>query len=177
MENGVLAALNSDRIVQSKLSAIVTEDCVVLPSFGNQPHMVFSLESITKIKIVKTSYPSLLVIAAGLFLLSAAALSSKDGAGTGWPLGVLGVVFLFAFLFSQRARVVFMLGRETCQTISGSFADVADLLAAVEVARESFLNDHALTGESQAWLKTGVITRLRQWINGLLSPQIRTCDI
>ena len=172
MENTVLAAISGERIVQSKLSAIVTEDCVVIPSFSGQPHTILSIGCISQVKVVKTSYPSLIVISAGLFLLSAAAFSSKDGAGTGAPLGVLGLIFLFTYLLSQKARVVFLAGREVTQTVNGSFADVADVVAAVELARKNLL-----TSSTERFPRSSFLTRVKQWLNGLASPRIRTWDL
>ncbi len=172
MHDGLFAAITSEKVVQSKLSVVVTEDCVIIPSFSRQPHTVLSLGAISKIKIVKTYYPSLAVISVGLLLLCAAAFSSKDGAGTGVPIGVLGAIFFVAFIASQRARVVFMNGSEATQTINGSFADVADLVSAVEVTRRNLLEMNSDEVEI-----AGVFARIRQWVSGILSPRVRTFNL
>ena len=169
MQDVVFTSLTSERVVQSKLSVIVTEECVVIPSFSRQPNTVLSLGAISQIKVVKTHHPSLLVISAGSLLLAAAALSSKDGAGMGIPIGIVGIGFLVTFLASQKARVVFMDGLEATQTINGSFAEVADLVAAVEVSRRNLM-----TTSSEKIMVPGVFTRANQWITGLLSSRIRT---
>lgn len=169
MHNNVLAAVSSERIVQSRLSVVVTEECVVVPSFSGQPNTVLSLDSITKIKVVKTSYPSLAVIAASLFLVAAAAASSKQGSGAGLPVGVLATVFLAAYLVLQKARVVFMNGWEATQTISGSFAEAADLIDAVATSRRNLMNASA-----EKLVTPGFFGRLQQWTSGLFSARIRT---
>ena len=172
MQNVVLSGLNSEKIVQSKLSTIVTEDCVVVPSFSGQPHTALSLLSISALKVVKTYHPSLLVIAAGLFLLAAAANYSKEGAGTAVPLGLLGLVFLIAFFASQRARVVFISGLESTQSYNGSFTEVADLVIAVAVARRNLVEVSA-----EKISEPRFFSRIRQTVAGVFSSRIKTIPL
>ena len=172
MKNVVLSGLNNEKVLQSKLSTIVTEDCVVVPSFSGQPHTALSLLSIDSLKIVKSHHPSLLVIAAGLFLVAAAANYSKEGAGTALPIGLLGSAFAVAFLVTQRARVVFVSGAEATQSFKGPFTEVADLVAAVEVTRRNLLN-----AQPEPIREAGFFLRVAQTINGLLSSRIRTIKL
>ena len=169
MQNVVLSGLSNEKILQSKLSTIVTEDCVVVPSFSGQPHTALSLLSINALKVVKTYHPGLLVISAGLFLLAAAANSSKEGSGTAVPIGLLGAVFLLAFFASQRARVVFISGSEATQSFNGSFTEVADVVLAVRVARRNLLNL-----SSETIKEPGFFARIRQSISGIFSSRVRT---
>ena len=169
MKNGILDAVNRERIVESKLSVVVTEDCVIVPAFGGQPHTVLSLACLSAIKIIKIYHPSLLVIAAGLLFLCASAASSKEGAGTGLPIGMLGAVFLIAYVATQRARVVFMTGSEATQSVSGSFPDVSALVVAVQTAKRNLAEE-----SSEKLAKTRFLTRVLLRVNGLFSPRIRT---
>ncbi len=169
MQDVVFASINSERVVQSKLSVIVTEECVVVPAFSGQPNTVLSLAVISQMKIVKSYHPSLIVISAGLFLLAAAASASRDGAGMGLPIGIVGLVFLVAFVVLQKARVVFMNGSEATQTVNGSFTEVADLVAAVELSKRNLE-----FASSQPLPVPGFTTRVSQWVSGLMSPRIRT---
>ena len=58
----------------------------------------------------------------------------------GLPIGIFGLGFFVAFLLLQKARVVFYIGSEATQTVNGSFAEVADLVAAVQVSRRNLIN-------------------------------------
>lgn len=172
MPYDVLAAITSEKIVQSRLSVVVTEECVVIPSFSGQPHTVLSLDSITKIKIIKTSYPALAVISVSLFLIAAAALHSKEGFSAGAAIGGLAFAFLIAYIICQRARVVFMSGREATQSLNGSFTEVADLVAAFKISRNNLMRS-----EGGRLVTPGLVRRFQQWISGLLSPRIRTLTL
>ncbi len=169
MQNVVLSGLNNEKILQSKLSTIVTEDCVVVSAFSGQPHTALALLSISTLKIVKTHHPSFLVISAGLFLLAAAANHSKEGGGTALPIGLLGVAFLVAFLASHRARVIFLSGSEATQSLKGSYTEVADLVGAVQVARRNLLNL-----SSERMKRPSFVARIRQSVSGIFSSRVRT---
>ncbi len=135
MPNTILAALSSDEILQAGLSAVVTPDYVIVTSPKGESHVVISLERLSEIKTLKTTYPGLLVIASGAFLVAAAAYCSKEGDGAGTPAALIGLAFVIAYFLSQRASIAFIVDGESTETASGGLRDAAALLRAVEMAR------------------------------------------
>jgi hypothetical protein len=135
MSNAILAALSSEEILQSSLSAVVTADYVIVTSPKGESHAVISLERLSEIRTIKTIYPGLLVIASGAFLVAAAAFCSKEGDGAALPAALIGLTFVIAYFCSQRAQIAFVVDGESTDTASGSVRDAAALLRAVESAR------------------------------------------
>ena len=134
MPNTILTALSSEEILQSSLSAVVTTDFVMVTNpKGTQ--IVISLERLSEIKRIKTTYPGLLVIASGAFLIAAAAYCSKEGDGAALPAALIGLAFVIAYFWSQRASIAFVVDGESTETPSGSLREAAALLRAVEIAR------------------------------------------
>ena len=135
MPNAILAALSSDEILQSRLSTVVTVDYVVVTNPNGGSHIVISLERLSEIRMIKTTYPGLLVIASGAFLVAAAAFCSKQGDGAALPSASVGLAFVIAYFCSQRAAIAFVVDGESTQTASGGLRDAAALVRAVETAR------------------------------------------
>lgn len=135
MPNAFLAALSSDEILQSRLSVVLTADYVVVTNRQNGSHIVISLERLSEIKTIKTTYPGLLVIASGAFLIAAAAFCSKHGDGAALPSALIGLAFIVAYLCSRRAAISFVVDGESTATASGGLRDAAALVRAVETAR------------------------------------------
>ena len=134
MPNMILAALSSKEILQSKLSAAVTADFVMVTS-PKGAQIVISLERLSEIKRIKTVYPGLLVLASGALLIAAAAYCSKEGDGAALPAALIGLSFVIAYFWSRRASVVFIVDGESTETASGSLRDATALLRAVQMAR------------------------------------------
>lgn len=135
MPNAILAALSSEEILQSRLSAVLTADYVIIKSPKGGSHIVISLERLSEIRTIKTTYPGLLVIASGSFLVAAAAFCSKQGDGAALPAALIGLLFVIAYFCSQRALIAFMVDGESTETASGGLRDAAALVRAVETAR------------------------------------------
>ena len=151
MPNAILAALSSDEILQSSLSAVVTADYVVVTSLKGESHIVISLERLSEIRTIKTTYPGLLVIASGAFLVAAAAYCSKQGDGAALPAALIGLAFVISYFWSQRASIAFIVDGESTETASGSLRDAAALVRAVEAARarrEYVIAKRSQVGES-----------------------------
>ncbi len=160
MPNAILAALSSDEILQSSLSAVLTADYVALTSPKGESHIVISLDRLSEIKTIKTTYPGLLVIASGTFLIAAAAFCSKQGDGAALPAALIGLAFAIAYLCSQRAAIAFIVDGEWTQTASGSLREAAALVRAVETARAK--RQYAAAKRSQGG------ESLRQWVQRVL---------
>lgn len=135
MPNAILAALSSDEVLQSRLSAVLTADCVIVTNPLKGSHILISLSRLSEIKTIKTTYPGLLVIASGAFLIAAAAFCSKQGDGAALPSALIGLAFVIAYFCSQRASIAFVVDGESIETVSGGLRDAAALVRAVEAVR------------------------------------------
>lgn len=160
MPNTILAALSSEEILQSSLSAVVTADYVIVTSTDRQSHTVISLERLSEIRTIKTTYPGLLVIASGALLVAAAAYCSKEGDGAALPSALIGLAFVIGYFLSQRASIAFVVDGEWTETVSGGLREAGALVRAVETARAKrgyTVAKRSKQGES-----------LRQWIQRVL---------
>ena len=84
---------------------------------------------------VRTSYPGLLVVAAGLLLIAAAAHYSKDGGAADLPVALIAGLFVLMYLGSRRASIVFEAGQERTQTLFGTRSEAASIIRAVRKAQ------------------------------------------
>lgn len=135
MTGTLLAALSSEEIVLSSPFGMVTTNFVIVKDNAARSQIILSLNRLRDIQTIRTSYPGLLVISAGLFILAAASICSKEGSGAGIPLGLLAIGFSIGFLASRRALLVFYTGSEITETVSGSLWGAAAFTRAVEAAR------------------------------------------
>ena len=135
MQNPMVAELCEGRVLESSLLATVTGECVVIRDAVRHSDTVIALSEISGLKRITTTHPALLVIAAALFLVSAAAFSSKQGSGAGVPSAVLGVACAIAYVLSRSASVAFVAGSASTETAFGSLAQAAALIAAVQAAK------------------------------------------
>lgn len=137
MRSQWLEAIPDHRVLHSNSLAIVTPEWVIVRSSRLSGQSMIALGSIREMRRVKTSYPGLLVIAAALFLIAAAAYSSKQGDGAAIPMAVLGAVFSLLYAGSRRATVVFYLDGEQVESAPGGLREASALISAVRNAQES----------------------------------------
>lgn len=135
MTGTLLAALSGEEVVLSSPFGMVTTNFVIVKNTGARAQNILSLSRLTDIQTIRTSYPGFLVISAGLLILAAACMYSKEGSGAGIPLGLLAIGFAVAFLATRRALLVFYTGSEMTETVSGSLRGAAAFVRAVEAAR------------------------------------------
>lgn len=136
MRNLLIEALPDQRVLHSNSLATVTPVCVLIRTSRLSGQSIVALENIRDLRRVKSSYPGLLVIAAGLFLIAAAAYFSKQGDGAAIPMAVIGAVFVLFYLGSRRASVVFYLeSGDSIETTGGSLRDAAALIRSVRKAQ------------------------------------------
>ncbi len=135
MANALLDALPDEPVLQSNSLATVTRNWVVLRNARGSGNSLISIDRVVSARRATTTYPGLLVIAVGLFLVAAAAYTSKQGDGAAVPLAVIGLVFVVFYFGSRRAAAVFTLQNETVETAAGSLREVNRLMKAVEKAR------------------------------------------
>ncbi len=135
MTGTLLAALSSEEVLLSSPLGIVTTNFVITRSTDARSQIILSLTRLTDIRTIKTSYPGLLVISIALFILAAAAMCSKDGNGTGVPMGLLGFGFSIAYLGTRKASIAFIAGSEVTETVSSSPRQATAFARVVESAR------------------------------------------
>ncbi len=136
MGDSVISALSGERVLKENSLATVTNHCVVVRIPNGRSRAIISLERISKATRVITSYPGLLVIAGGLFLIAAAAHLSKDGGAADLPAAILGALFVVAYLVSRTACVALEVDGETIDTVRGSLGEAAAVVEAIRSARE-----------------------------------------
>jgi hypothetical protein len=137
MTEAIRSVLPEDRVVGSTPLATVTNTCLIVRNEDKKSKTIIPLARLSKIRTKKTSYPGLLVIALALFLLAAAALSSKQEDGAAIPLAVVGVLFLIGYLANRRISVEFVAGSGKTSTPDGNSADVEALLRALQSAQST----------------------------------------
>jgi hypothetical protein len=137
----ILSALPDDEVIGTTALATVTTNCVIVPNNGGNSKTVIPLSHLSKIKTNKTSYPGLLVIAIALFILAAAATSSKQEDGAAVPIAVVGLLFLIGYIANRRISVSFVAGSATTSTPDGNSADVEALLRALQQTRGESMPD------------------------------------
>lgn len=139
MTNGIVNALSGEVVFYSNSLATVTRNSVVLRDAETRSQIILSLSRITQVKKVTTTYPFLLVIATASLIIAAAAASSRDsgGAEAGIPFAVLGFLLLAGYFVSRRGSVSFVAGSEIVETIAGTPAEAAGLIAAIASAQTS----------------------------------------
>lgn len=135
MPDTLIAALSGEEVLHSSSLATVATSCVVIRTATARSRTIVSLARISRLETIKTTYPALLAIAAGLFLMAAAAYYSKDGGAAQFPLGALGLFFVVAYFVSRKACVVFWMGYESVQTVNGGLRDAATLIREVRAAQ------------------------------------------
>ncbi len=138
MTNPVMSVLpDEEEVLESNLLATVTTNFVIIRSLGVRSHTILSLAHVSAVRKIGTSYPGLLVIACGLFVLAAAALCSKQGSGAYIPIAILGVAFLRGYLMSRKTSVALMVGPHWIETGGASSKEAGAVLRAIELARGS----------------------------------------
>ena len=138
MPDIILDSLFGEQILHAGALATVTENCVVLRDADGQSHTILAFDRLNGVRTVKTTYPALLVVAAGLLLMAAAAQFSKEGDGAAIPFAVLSLISLASYFLSRRASLAFGIGWETAETIRGTLTEAAALLTAVQKAQAAF---------------------------------------
>ncbi|MBV9083141.1 MAG: hypothetical protein JOZ62_10720 [Acidobacteriaceae bacterium] len=136
MQKTVLAALPRESVVYSNSFATVMTNCILISDANNKSQSIISLSRITDVKRIKTSYPGLLVISSGLFLVAAAAYCSKDTSGADLVFGSLGVIVLLAFAATRKACVALKIGSETRHSLNGSVSEAAEVIQALKSAQQ-----------------------------------------
>lgn len=131
MHDPLIAALSGEDIIHANSLATVTTSCVVIRAANSRSRVILSLTHIASLRRVMHGYPAFLPIAAGCFIMAAAAHVSKEGAPTELTLAALALLFLLAFFATRRGSVLFELETEQIESAQGSLAEAAATVEAV----------------------------------------------
>jgi hypothetical protein len=135
MASTILDALPDEEVLHSNSLGTVTRRCIILADLNGHTQNVIALSRLSQIKKVTVSYPILLVIGGASLIIAAGALYAKDGGGAGIPIAIFGCLLLVGYLGSRRGAVTFTVDSEMIETVLGTPAEAAELIAAIESAR------------------------------------------
>lgn len=137
MSATIFDALPGEQVLHSNSLAAVTPHCIVLTS-ARQTQTILALSRVSRIKRITVSYPGLLVIAAGSFILSVACFASTQGGGAGTPFAIFGALLVLGYFLSRRGGVCFSVGSEVFETNLGSPGEAKAIISAIEKAQRSY---------------------------------------
>lgn len=135
----VSSAISDEEILQPNRLAWVTEHFLILRNADRQNHTIIPLVYLVGIDVVKTPYSGLLAIAAGVFVIAAAAFASKQGDGAALPCALLGAFLVAAYFGSRRANIKFKLETGAVETTAGTIREASALIRLIENARRRAL--------------------------------------
>jgi len=137
----VAAAISDEEVLRPNRLAWVTRHFLILRNAERQTHTIIPLTRLVGIHVVKTPYSGLLAIAAGVFLVAAAAFASKQGDGAAVPCALLGAFLMAIYFGSRRANITFRLDTGATETTSGSLGEATSLIELIETARRTAVAD------------------------------------
>jgi hypothetical protein len=148
MAKEIVGALSGEALLYSNSLATVTRNSVVLRDTEARSQIILSISRITQVKKVTTTYPFLLVIATASLVIAAAAASSRDGGGASIPFAVLGFLLLAGYFVTRRGSVSFVAGSEIFETVAGTPAEAAALIAAIAPVRAAAAREEEIVWPS-----------------------------
>lgn len=128
MNDGILDVLTGESVIYSNTVATVLTGCIVVREKERGATVVISLAHITGLKKVKTTYPQLLVLSAGMLTLAAASYASKQGLETVVPMSVLAMMLASGYWGTRRAALLVLSGTDGIETLKGSFREVDSVI-------------------------------------------------
>jgi hypothetical protein len=114
--------------------AIVTGNCVIIRDPERQSYSIVGLPHVSGIKRIITTHPVLLVIAAALFVISAAAFCSNESSGAYLTIFLLGVAAVGGYWLTRTGAVALVAGSQRVVTGTGSVSEARSLIADVQSA-------------------------------------------
>jgi hypothetical protein len=149
MNDAIVSALAGETVVHANPIATVTRNCLVVRYDVRQAQAIIGLESIRGMRKVNFTNPALLVIAAGLFLIAAAAYSSHEAHEVSASLSAVGLLFLLAYFLTRRATVLFLLENQNIESKRGSYREATSIIRAVERVRAGNLERVSVPNEDR----------------------------
>jgi hypothetical protein len=137
MTGTVRVAIADEQVLQPNSLASVTSNFIVIRNSAPQSWTIIPLSRLSRIELIKSPNLGLLATSIGLFVLAAAAFSSKEGDGAGAPIALLGLFLTIAYSTSRKASVTFILDSGAALTVIGSMTEATALVALVKLAQQS----------------------------------------
>jgi hypothetical protein len=137
----IAAAICDEQVLKPNRLAWVTQHFLIVRNADRQNHTIIPLARLTGIDLVKTPYSGLLAIAAGVFVIAAAAFASKQGDGAAVPSALLGIFLIAGYFGTRRASISFRLDSGATETMVGTVAEATELVNLVERARRLAVMD------------------------------------
>ncbi len=128
MTGTVSGAIGDEQIVKRNSLAAVTEHYLVIRRAERQAHVIIPRSRIARMDTRKHTYSGMLAIAGAIFILSAAAFSSSDGDGFGFPLAAAGLLVLTGYVMNRRAEVRLVLDSGLTEVIAGRIDEAESLV-------------------------------------------------
>jgi hypothetical protein len=138
----VAAAICDEEPLSPNRLAWVTSHFLIIRNQTQQSHTIIPLTRLVAIDVVKTPFPGLLAIAAGVFVIAAAAFASKEGDGAAVPCALLGAFLVAIYFGSRRANITFTMDSGVTEMVTGTLGDAAGLIRLIESARMSAIEDY-----------------------------------
>lgn len=129
MTGTIAAAIADEQVLEPNSLVGLTRNFIVIRNTEAQSHTILPVSRIATIEVDKRPYPGLLVVAAGVFVMAAAAAFSQEGDGAAIPMGLLGLFLVILYFASRRASVTFVLTSGARETVSGTLRDMSRLVA------------------------------------------------
>jgi hypothetical protein len=133
----VAAAISDEEVLQPNRMAWVTPHFLILRNVDRQNHTIIPIMRLASVDVVKTPYSGLLAVAAGIFVVAAAAFASNQGDGAALPCALLGAFLIAIYFGSRRANITFKLDTGAVATTRGPVREATALIQLVELARRS----------------------------------------
>jgi hypothetical protein len=133
----VAAAIADEEVLQPNRLAWVTPHFLIIRNQIRQNHTIIPVSRVCGIRVVKTPYAGFLAIAAGVFVIAAAAFASKEGDGAAIPSALLGAFLMAAYYGSRRANITFVLDSGGTETTTGNLREATNLIRLIEQARRT----------------------------------------
>ena len=145
MTGTVAGAICDEQALERNPLATVTEHYLVIRKMERQEHVIIPLSRIARMEVFKRPYSGLLAIAGAAFVLSAAAFTSSEGDGFGYPLAAVGLLVLLGYVISRRAEIRLLLDSGLTESIAGQVEEAESLVKIIEQGpKRSALPRHSL---------------------------------
>jgi len=134
MTGTVARAIYDEPALKRNPLATVTEHYLVIRKPERHEHVIIPLSRIARMDVFKRPYSGLLAIAGAAFVLSAAAFTSSEGDGFGYPLAAAGMLVLLGYVASRRAEIRLLLDSGLTESIAGHVGEAESLVKIIKQA-------------------------------------------
>ena len=123
-------------VLHANALGTVTAHYVTIRDYHQRSHTIVALGCISEITTLKIVRMPLMACSIGSFIIAAAAQCSRQGGGAATPFGLVGILFLLAYLTSRRASLSLAVDAEGLRTAYGTYGEAGELTTAIRSASE-----------------------------------------